>query len=289
MTRFWRWLLPAFVLLCGAAHAAENVQLPSLDQSLTATGQPTSLLGVLYKPDGAGPFPAIVMLHGCGGLFNAKTGRPDARSVWWAEYFQQHGYVALMIDSFKSRNASVMCPHGAPTILPDRERPLDTYGALRYLQQQPFVMADRIGLIGWSHGGGTLLYSIDAQSPARPADLQHDFRAAVAFYPGWCNARAHGWRWHTQIPLLVLLGESDNWVHAPPCQSFIEGSRANGTQADVVVYPDTYHDFDWPRLVEHTIANFSGRGPDHIVAPNPAAAADAQARVLAFFDHNLKN
>jgi dienelactone hydrolase len=284
-----RALFGLLCLLFVSAHSAETVRVSSLDQALTPDGNPTSLIGVLYKPEGAGPFPAIVLLHGCGGLISPKTGEPDTRSVWWAEYFRQHGYVALMIDSFKSRGVTLMCPHAQPVIQADRERPLDAYGALRYLQKQPFVRADRVGVVGWSHGGGTVLFTVDAAASARPENLAHDFQAAVAFYPGWCKTRSHGWHWRTSIPLLVLLGESDNWVHAPPCEAFINDSRARGSPVDLVVYPDTFHDFDWPNSVRRTIPNFSGQGEDYITAPNPVAAEDAHARVIGFFDHYLKN
>jgi len=284
-----RVLSGVFSLLMVCACAAETVQVPSLDQAMTPDGHPTQLVGEIDKPEGAGPFPAIVMLHGCGGLFSPKTGKPDTRSVWWADYFRQHGYVTLMIDSFKSRGVTLMCPHGQPAVQANRERPLDAYGALLYLQRQSFVKADRVGVIGWSHGGGTVLYTVDAQTSARPVNLAHDFQAAVAFYPGWCNARSHGWHWQTPVPLLVLLGASDNWVHAPPCEDFINDSRARGSPAELVVYPDTFHDFDWPDSVRRTIPNFTGRGEDYITAPNPVAAEDAHARVIGFFDRYLKN
>jgi dienelactone hydrolase len=274
-------------LLAAATCAAETVKFPSLDQGITR-GEPTVLTGELFKPAGAGPFPAIVMLHGCGGLYDPKSGLPEARSTWWAEYFQQHGYVALMVDSFKSRGAPKFCPNSEPTILPNRERPLDTYAALRYLQQQAFVRADRVGVAGWSHGGGTALFAIDADSPARPANLVSDFRASVAFYPGWCSTSEQRPAWHSTVPLLVLLGASDNWVLAEPCRVFVEASRANGTDAEAIVYPDTYHDFDWPGLEKHALGG-SGRRLTHIVAPNQVLWDDATLRVLGFFDRNLKN
>ena len=55
------------------------------------------------------------------------------------------------------------------------ERPHDAYAALPYLQAQPFVRADRVGVVGWSQGGATILLAIRTDSSARPAGLQGGF------------------------------------------------------------------------------------------------------------------
>jgi dienelactone hydrolase len=64
-----------------------------------------------------------------------------------------------------------------------RDRPKDAYAALQYLQAQPFVQPDRVGLMGWSQGGGTVLRTVNDKSIGRPATLARDFKAAVSFYP----------------------------------------------------------------------------------------------------------
>ena len=60
-----------------------------------------------------------------------------------------------MVDSFGPRNHGEMCSQSGF----DRElylkRPRDAYAALVYLQAQPYVRSDRIGVMGWSEGGGT--------------------------------------------------------------------------------------------------------------------------------------
>ncbi len=107
-----------------------------------------------------------------------------------------------MVDSFGPRNHGEMCSQRGF----DRElylkRPRDAYGALPFLQPQPFVQADRVGVISWSQGGGAVLYAIAARNIARPPRLPlGDFRAAVAFCPASCDeGRQQGWTSH--IPLL---------------------------------------------------------------------------------------
>src|ERR1700729_786612 len=73
-----------------ATLAAELVSFPSLDKSLTG-GAPTELRGLLVKPEGSGPFPAVVALHGCGGLFD-KQGNLKARESAWGQLLTSNGY-----------------------------------------------------------------------------------------------------------------------------------------------------------------------------------------------------
>src|SRR5580704_1926255 len=79
------------------ALAGDSVSFPSLDGALTG-GKATVLRGLLMKPEGIGPFPAIVALHGCNGLF--KEGALVAREAAWAQLLTAHGYVVLFPDSF---------------------------------------------------------------------------------------------------------------------------------------------------------------------------------------------
>jgi dienelactone hydrolase len=89
------------------ALAGDSVSFPSLDGSLTG-GKPTLLRGLLMKPEGIGPFPAIVALHGCNGLFN-KEGGLVAREAAWAQLLTSRGYVVLFPDSFGPRDVATDC------------------------------------------------------------------------------------------------------------------------------------------------------------------------------------
>ena len=56
----------------------------------------TPIEGYPTKPEGSGPFPAVVLLHGCGGWTEAVR---QERAAW----FTNLGYVALAVDSFATR------------------------------------------------------------------------------------------------------------------------------------------------------------------------------------------
>jgi hypothetical protein len=68
--------------LGGNGPAPDKVRFPSQDADLTG-GSPTIIDGYLFKPVGQGPFPAIVALHGCSGLFTG-SGRFQRRDLDWA-------------------------------------------------------------------------------------------------------------------------------------------------------------------------------------------------------------
>jgi dienelactone hydrolase len=252
-----KWLLTAMLSLVLVAscpaRAEESVVFPSLDGPLTG-GKPTLLRALLMKPDGIGPFPAIVALHGCNGLFN-KEGALVAREAAWARLLTTHGYVVLFPDSFGPRDVATDCEG---RVRAWAERSYDAYGALRYLQAQSFIIGERIGVMGWSHGGGTVIFAIARDSVARPAALpKGDFRAAVAFYPAWC------WRlsadWKPDMPFHLEIGAQDDSIQPTPCIERAESAEAAGAPAQIKVYDGAVHDFDWPGDPLHTITSASGK------------------------------
>jgi len=124
---------------------------------------------VILQPEGTGPFPAVILLHGCGG--------PTRRDKLWAERLREWGYLTLRVNSLAPRGLRRLCAGG---ILGREERVPDVMAALAYLRTLPDVDPRRIALMGWSHGGGTTLVTLDAA----PEDPAEGFRAAIAFYPG---------------------------------------------------------------------------------------------------------
>jgi dienelactone hydrolase len=270
------------LLWCGAAMAQETVHFASLDGT-------TELDGYLYRPSGEGRHPAVVGLHGCSGLFSRATGAIAPIYREWAAELNRLGYVVLLVDSFRPRNHGEMCSILGFELDLYRALPKDAYGALWYLQSQPFVRGDRIALVGWSQGGGVALFSIGAQSLGRPANLpQGDFRAAVAFYPGSCNIERQPSDWSSRIPLLVLMGAEDVWTPAAPCQAFLDRAIGRGAPIEMQIYPGAYHTFDAPNQTRTELPAYRTRaGVVPIVGTDPAARQDALVRVPAFLARYL--
>jgi dienelactone hydrolase len=284
----------ATALLPDIAAAQERVTFPSLDGETTLVAWLTRPRDDVQSPTGERR-PAVVLLHGCAGL-RGKSGRVTPLHRAWARTFLGHGYITLMVDSAGSRGFGQTCTESESRRVMLMNRPKDAYAALQYLQAQPFVRADRIGVVGWSQGGATILRSIGAQSRGRPAKLAHDFRAGVAFYPGQCSERlqsrpfldADRQTWVTAIPLLVLLGEADNWTPPKPCIAFLEDAKTRGSPIELKLYPEARHVFDAPNLSLQERPTFRlPNGTVPIVGTHHEARADALQRVPDFLRKHM--
>ena len=252
------------ILLLLAAHpsfaGAELASFPGSGQ--TADGKQLELTGKLVKPDGAGPFPAVILVHGCAGTHKLHD--------IWAERFVKWGYAALILDSFGPRGIIRVCDDGKTMaeLLPARAQ--DAYDAKNYLSKLPFVSKNRIAVAGWSHGGSTVIEALRKDDPKGGP-----FNAAVAFYP-WCE-----WpMWNLDAPLLVLIGGSDDWTPAERClQRMPSADRPTRYETVLNVYPGAYHTFD--NLDQNML--YLG----HRLVGNPAATADAVETVRSFLAKHL--
>jgi dienelactone hydrolase len=238
-----------------------------LFQSTAATfdGNTLNLTGRLKKPDGDGPFPAVVLLHGCGGISPKRDHR-------WAERLSGWGYVTLQVDSFRPRGLSSVCTYSGPDTADILDkRVTDAYDAKRYLAGLPFVDQSRIAVMGWSHGGSTTLQTLHRK-------MDDPFRAAIAFYPS-CRRILTG----LNAPLLILIGEADDWTPASRCVEMVPKEQAT-SDVTLKIYPSAYHGFD--SFGANT--NVRGSSGMHHLQYQPEAATDSLIRVQAFFEKYLK-
>jgi hypothetical protein len=65
------------------AQAQDKVSFPSTDADLKG-GTPTTITGYLYKPEGPGPFPAVIGMQGCNGLVD-QDGKVHPLHGTWGE------------------------------------------------------------------------------------------------------------------------------------------------------------------------------------------------------------
>jgi dienelactone hydrolase len=269
-----------------AAAGCVTVDPPAVVKFANVTpGAPQEISGVLVRPAGPGPFPAVVQLHGCTGI--------EAESYRWARWFARHGYVALVVDSFGPRRLKGNC-RTEQTEPPITARLDDAFGALRHLQSLPFVEPDRVGAIGWSQGGVYAMTVVNGPSLERAARRgvalpAVGFRAAIGVYPGGCSSLV---KERAIRPLLVLIGGADDWTPAAPCEEMVTAMRSRGADVSIVVYPGAYHFFDvqgQPRTVLSNVENDAKPGRHGATVSYQAAAArDAHRQVAAFFVRYLK-
>ncbi|MGB6536372.1 MAG: dienelactone hydrolase family protein [Xanthobacteraceae bacterium] len=258
--------LAAVALWVTACGAAERVDLR--EGSLT-------LHALLYRPAGAGPFPAVVALHGCGGL--GPAGAVNWRYGAWAKLLTAKGFIVLFPDSYSSRGVGSKC-RSHQKVRASRERVADANAARHWLQTQPSVRADHISLLGWSSGAIAALWAV--RPNAEPREDGADFRSAVAFYPGCRRLRQTAWS--ARIPTLILVGGADERAPASLCQQMVAGARGRSARAEIVVYPGAGHEFDRVNAELVLSTELPRRTPSPAKAgrrSNPRARADALTRV----------
>lgn len=292
--------LACAVVAVRAAAGPIDVTFPSLDRD--ARGAAIVLQGVLLLPRHAAPpggFPAIIALHGCGGMFSTRDGHAGElaeRMALRADPYRRDGYAVLFADSFRSRGVREICTvrRGDPTVSAGRRR-LDVLGALAYLAGRSDIARDRIALVGWSHGGSAALQAVNTRDPAVAAffqgrDAPPFFRAAVAFYPGCAAPLKAGDRYRPGAPTRIHIGLLDDWTPAAPCVQLGAAMAARDDDLLVTTYADSYHAFDSPTgsvVLRSDVPNGVKPGRGVHVGPNPVTRAAANASVRAFLRDRL--
>jgi len=142
----------------------------------------------------------------------------------------------------------------------------DAYDAKDFLSKLPFVNRNRIALLGWSHGGITVLNALIKQ--IKPQNSENPFKVAIAFYP-YCDIYLN----NLNAPLLILIGESDDWTPAKNCSASMPPDQPE-PEVILKIYPGAYHDFDWEGMDEI----YEG----HVKLYDPIAAQDAIIQVKNF-------
>ena len=205
-----------------------------------------------------------------------KAPEPNGGLNGWGRLLASWGYVTLAPDSFGPRGEKSVCGRGRAVT--GQMRVPDVAGALDWLNAQPFVRKNDIGLIGHSHGGWTTMRAVQGIFGL----AQHGLRAAVAYYPA-CSAQFDR---NVSVPLLILIGDKDDWTPAENCRRLQAAGFAQSSLVEAVYYPNAYHSFDNRSVGDRTITVADGKS--HRLAYDSAAGPDAEARTKAFFDSHLK-
>lgn len=274
----------AALLAAEAAMAAEEtVKFTSLHDNV-------ELVGYLFLPrDTAFPAPGIVLMHGragayssaAKGVYTAKT--LSQRHRQWAQWWAGQGYAVLIVDGFGPRGY----PAGfgrhtykdRPAELDETEaRPQDAYAGLLYLRSRREVAGDRIGLMGWSNGGSTVLAAMAGNAPGldKIGGAAQGFRGGLALYPGCALKDKYKGGLVPYAPTRIYAAELDEEVSPKICTTLTERSRAKGADLVLQIYPGAVHGFDDP-------------APARQADPaNSAATRDVTEKALSFFAERLK-
>ena len=263
------------VILCPLVAAgpasAESFKIASF--SADDSDKDLMLEGKLSKPGGDGPFPAVVLLHTCGG-FN------DWFKGFWPEYLNSLGYVTLAVDSFGPRdfercNRRLFNIKGKNRENRDRYFSRDAYGALDYLATLSYVDKNRVAVMGFSFGAIAANYLAGTQLRS-PDKL--NFRAGVGLYGHCFRLKADD----NMIPLALIHGDQEKWLNdderrGPGCKRFKGKSKV-----ELYILPNAHHAFDNPRFDE---PQEDKAGNTMLYSEN--ATKRAQAIVKAFLAKHL--
>jgi dienelactone hydrolase len=221
----------------------------------TKEGHNVSVDGVLMKPEGDGPFPGVVLLHGSDGIFPPSCYGSKLR------HFVESGYVSLLIDSSSTERPTRWM--GEYT---SEDQAQDAHKGRTFLAKLPYVIPDRIGVVGWSRGGAAAIEAVSNNKMTFQMEKEAPFQAAVTLYP-IC------WKMTTglEAPLIILIGEADSMTPAVVCKRMTV-SKGNDVEYQIVTYPDIEHVFDFPRSSSY----------------DEQAALDAYVRSDEFFAKYLK-
>ena len=215
----------------------------------------------IYRPAGPGPFPFVVLLHGCGGLH-----REAMWTTWvepWADLFRTHGIGIAVVDSFASRGVEQVCTGNVAAWAARRAD--DAYSVRAWLAGQPYADGTRVAVMGMSNGGRTVLAAL--RTPLKHGE---PFVAGVALYPGCQSDVASVF----YAPLLVLIGNADTVTPARFCEEMKRARPESAPELKLVVYPRAPHTFDM-RLPDRTVLGMR-------LGYDAQATADAPRQVIDF-------
>ncbi len=278
-----RWSIVCCVLTGLIVSEPARAQLlPDLPLPTAVSELPSSVPTrmALYKPSGPGPFPALVVFPGAGGLLSDY--------VEWAAAAVRQGYVVLALDFMKPRNLN------PPDIAGGKVRHMqgakDSLQALAHLQHLPIVDPERIGIVGFSWGGMAALL---AGSPEIRASFSaaHRYAAIVAFYPGcYYPANRYGAERLSlhpdhDTPTLILNGAKDNEGTPEDCAQRADKLRSEGKPVESFTYPDAGH--AWDAKAQDGFTKTDPYGHRINYRYDKAAAADSRRRALEFLASRL--
>lgn len=222
------------------------------------------------RPEGDGPFPVLIMLHGCGGP------RPFLDDM--AEVAVEAGAAVINVDSFAPRRISRIAAFATVCTgarLQGRERAGDLYAALAWARRQTWADDERFAAIGWSHGSWTIMDALALRSGAEmeratglsalPDEPLAGLAGALLVYPYagiGSFAGRRPWRIAPAHTTAIVAGRD---YIVGPTRGTLERQRARNAPMDIVVFEGATHAFE----DEHA--------EDPRVRYNPAATAREHA------------
>jgi len=198
-------------------------------------GKPVTLAGELRIPrPGADKLPAVVLLHGSGGV--------GLNVLDWGDELNAMGVATFIVDAFSARG--IVQTSTQQALLGRLAMTYDAYRALEVLDKHARIDGNRVGLMGFSRGGQAALYaSLKRFQKMHGAAGGRDFAAYIPFYAS-CGTKFVADDEVSAHPIRLFHGAADNYVPVAPCREYVARLKAKGADVALTEYPGAHHVFD---------------------------------------------
>lgn len=236
----------------------------------------------IHKPAGAGPFPALILMHTCGDLST------NDQMPAWGRAALERGYVVFVLDSFHQRGVSgdVGCTSRGVAM---SARVRDAFAAAAHLARFPFVDRNRIAAAGFSQGG-RVAYFLASEGVTQVFGVGARFAAVIAVY-GQCYSPSRQLNFvhaDSRTPLLALLGELDDDGDPKQCLPRLQAAKGAGAPVEWHVFPHTGHTWDQPSRLPGKRMPFNEPPGSVLFEYNPAVAEQSRAMAFEFLARVMK-
>jgi len=241
----------------------ESIPIVNLNQFLKGEteGENVQISGKLQFPNEkwTGSLPAVVLLHGGGGVGDNQEA--------WARSFRKIGIATFIVDSNSARGCHKrekmvkVCKnaylHQGLGHIPD------AYRALDLLSTHPRIDPNRIAVMGFSIGGKAALYASVKRFQKMWGTPGLEFAAYVPFYPG-CKTAFENDEIISDRPIRIFFGDKDDFVSHVLCEEYVNRLRKAGADVTITIYPNATHAFDFkPDLRGEGMKVKSGSGVNY--------------------------
>lgn len=206
--------------------AAEEIAYKkSLEKGIKYLSGKDSVGAYFSLPAGEGPFPTIILIHEKWGLNDWIRNNADV--------FVNKGYAALAIDLYRGKTTanSVLADTMMSQIPLDRAI-RDLRSAFAFLEKNPKVNKDNIGIIGWGMGGGLALQATTYLTKLKAASVNY---AALITDPAIIKK--------ISCPVLGIFGETDRGLPVMDVQNFEKSLKEAKKENKIIIYRNVGHAF----------------------------------------------